>query len=333
MPPFLQAELAALKLQLAQAQVQCPAGNLSTFTSPCKTLFLILIGGCSIHFPSLQDESDVLPQVDPSRLELGPLLGRGASAKVYQASYMGELVAAKLFSEAGPALDLDVLRREVRLIARLRHGSIISLRGMCLDPRSKDARGAPLGVCLVTQLARHGSIHSVLTNPDLKMLFRPWKQRLSFLADAACGMYYLHSQGPPVLHRDIKPGNVLVTEQLHALIADFGISCPLSEGAASGEGTANYMAPELFDGEEPSCATDVFAFGMLAWFVATAAEPGPCCEPWAGKSSMQIQDMLTNELRPKWPQEMEVDMSLQRFIQVGSVHAQSIFAQSGASPS
>jgi serine/threonine protein kinase len=267
------------------------------------------------------EQDDGLPQVDPSRLELGPLLGRGASAKVYQAKYMGESVAAKLFSEAGqaPGLDLSVLRREVRLIARLRHGSIISLRGMCLDPRSKDARGTPLGVCLVTQLAKHGSIHSVLNNPALKMLFRPWKQRLLFLADAASGMYYLHSQGPPVLHRDIKPGNVLVTEQLHALIADFGISCPLSEGAASGEGTVNYMAPELFDGEEPSCATDVFAFGMLAWFVGTAADsPGPCCEPWAGKSNMQIQDMLANELRPKWPQEMEVDMSLQRFIQVGT---------------
>lgn len=94
----------------------------------------------------------------------------------------------------------------------------------------------------------------------------------------ACGLSYLHSQTPPICHADIKPENVLVNDRLEAALSDFGLSLVLEGlGVPSGltttervKGTLNYMAAELFEGEKPSCASDVYAFGGLILTVSKA---------------------------------------------------------------
>jgi serine/threonine protein kinase len=257
-------------------------------------------------------------QIDSSKLELGALIGTGAFSKVHEAVYMGEPVAVKQFVDTN-LTNPDILLREAKLSSELRHGFIVSLRGVCLDPSAVDARGSPVGMCLVMTLAKHGSILKALGKPDVRVLFRSWHRCLMFLAEAASGMYYLHSRNPPIIHRDIKPANVLLTASLQPLIADFGLACRLGELAGLGEGTQNYLAPELFDGQEPSCASDVYAFGLLMQFVAISSESsGPCLEPWAGKNNVQIQERVERGLRPEWPSALQEDSSMTRFLKVSS---------------
>ena len=225
---------------------------------------------------------------------------------------MGESVAVKQLDNANP----ENLKREARMSSQLRHGFIVPLRGISLDPSAVDARGLPVGMCLVMPLAKHGSILKALAKPDVRAHFGSWHQRCKFLAEVASGLYYLHSQTPPILHRDIKPGNVLVTESLQPLLADFGLACRLGEETDLGEGTQNYMAPELFDGEGPSCASDVYSFGLLMQFLANYSEVSPCLEPWAEKTIVQIQELVGKEHRPAWQKVIEDDSSLRRFVQV-----------------
>ncbi len=132
-----------------------------------------------------------------------------------------------------------------------------------------------------------------------------------FLAKIASGLHYLHSK--KIIHRDLKAGNVLVTELFEPLIADFGLSCNLGDDRAQGEGTLAYSAPELFDGEDHSPASDIYAFAMVVWFVATASEPNrECEEPWADKTNRGLQaDVLDGE-RPLWPKQI-MGEELERF--------------------
>eukprot|EP00291_Cryptomonas_curvata_P014810 CAMPEP_0172154182 /NCGR_PEP_ID=MMETSP1050-20130122/1887_1 /TAXON_ID=233186 /ORGANISM="Cryptomonas curvata, Strain CCAP979/52" /LENGTH=467 /DNA_ID=CAMNT_0012822859 /DNA_START=201 /DNA_END=1600 /DNA_ORIENTATION=+ len=131
------------------------------------------------------------------------------------------------------------------------------------------------------------------------------------MAKTASGLHYLNSR--KIIHRDMKAGNVLVTEQFEPVIADFGLSCNSSDDRAQGEGTLAYWAPELFDGDDYSPASDIYAFAMVMWFVATASEPERVCEePWAHKSIRQLQtDVLEGE-RPIWPKEIKGE-ELDRF--------------------
>jgi serine/threonine protein kinase len=266
-----------------------------------------------------QDNADIQLashlHIDPTKLELRSIIARGAFSFVWEAEYFGESVAVKQLVNTSHE-DPKTLLSEVALCSQLRQDFIMSIRGVCLDQSALDARGSSLGICLVMQLAGHGSILAALDKPAVKAQFESWNMRLTFLSEVATGMHYLHSRVPPILHRDIKPGNVLVTHDLHPLIADFGLACRLGEDdARSGEGTQNYMAPELFFGERPSCSSDVYSFGLLMWFVATCSE-APCSEPWAGKTRVQIQDLVEKGFRPLWPEVLVADSSLWRFQQV-----------------
>ena len=101
------------------------------------------------------------------------------------------------------------------------------------------------------------------------------RSRLSFLllrlADAVA---YAHSRH--VIHRDLKPGNILVTPQDEVKILDFGIAARLDRGdgdKVSISGTPFYMAPEQIQGEPPTPATDIYAFGATAFHLATGRPP------------------------------------------------------------
>ena len=92
---------------------------------------------------------------------------------------------------------LDDMMGEIRMMSRLHHPSIVQFLACCFDPY----------VCLVLELAVHGSLRDLLRRSRDALAFR-WNLHASMLLGVARGLNYLHSFRPPIIHRDIKPANV-----------------------------------------------------------------------------------------------------------------------------
>ena len=84
------------------------------------------------------------------------------------------------------------------------HPNIVTVLGACADPRAADARGAPLGVGIMLELAS-GSLHELLRRDGATL---PWLTRAALLLDTARGMEALSTHSPPIIHRDLKSFNV-----------------------------------------------------------------------------------------------------------------------------
>jgi len=90
-------------------------------------------------------------------------------------------------------------------------------------------------------------------------------------SDVTRALAYLHTRSPPVIHRDIKPGNLLIDRAWKVKLADFGLA--FSERAKQGAGTPQYMAPELLNGDEFGHKVDVYALGMVLYEILTRTVP------------------------------------------------------------
>jgi hypothetical protein len=147
-----------------------------------------------------------------------------------------------------------VMARETTIQSMVNHRAVVPLRAMSIDWEG----GAPL---LYLDCFRNGSLHDYTKSqpaltPTQKMIIIVW---------VACGMQYLHSLN--VQHRDLKPMNVVLDDQLRPLRTDFGESKDVSPSdPASGTmnlGTCGYCEPEQTEGAHYSAAVDVFAFTVL----------------------------------------------------------------------
>jgi serine/threonine protein kinase len=223
------------------------------------------------------------------------------------AKYFGQDVAVKQFKD-----DKAVsLRAEAVTLFSLRHDHIVGFKGVCTNPVARDSAGNSVGLALVMQFAQHGSLVDLMRHEKMRNELRPPRKWLRLLSQAAYGVFYLHSKS--ILHRDIKAGNVLVTDDLRPLVADFGLACG-ADSRVGQEGTHNYMAPELLDGQSATYETDMYAFAMVMWFVVcgTAAE-GHSSEPWEGELSQDVIDMVLEEKRPLIPKSILERRALGRF--------------------
>lgn len=126
---------------------------------------------------------------------------------------------------------------------------------------------------LVLPYCKQGSAEKLVGKiPDNDEL---WK----YIGDVSSGLAYLHALEPPIIHQDIKPGNVLIDENNNYSITDFGISAKSGshEDDFEGEersGTLAYMAPERYhEGVEPSTASDMWAFGAMLYEMITGNVP------------------------------------------------------------
>ncbi|XP_036963741.1 receptor-interacting serine/threonine-protein kinase 3-like isoform X2 [Acanthopagrus latus] len=131
---------------------------------------------------------------------------------------------------------------------------------------------------IVMEYMRWGSVESlqeVLSGPP------PWPLAFRLAHQVAAGMNFLHAE--KLVHQDLKPSNVLLSESLDARLADFGLSRVSTSAVASsrektGEagGTYKYMPPEAFNASyQPVRAFDIYSYGILLWSIVTGKEPYP----------------------------------------------------------
>ena len=119
---------------------------------------------------------------------------------------------------------------------------------------------------------------------------------MSILFDVSCGLTYLHTHIPPVIHRDLSPNNVMLTSKLVAKIGDLGVAKVIDVGRRGTKSTLtmapgcqDFMPPEaLVPNPVYSFPVDVFSFGGIALFVFS--------EEWPSPSAPKLRDPQTNKL-------------------------------------
>jgi serine/threonine protein kinase len=148
-------------------------------------------------------------------------------------------------------------------------------------------------MCIVTEYMPRGSLRDVLNNTD-KI---DWDLTVKMATDAAIGMNYLHTFDPPIIHRDLKSHNLLVDDNFHVKVTDFGLAKFHSDDISMTFcGTLPWTAPEVFNGRGYTTKADVFSFGIVLWELWTHKEP------YQGLSKPEIILGVAKEgLRPPLP--------------------------------
>ena len=210
--------------------------------------------------------------------------GRGSYAVVLRLQYRGLKCAGKqlypVLYEQGVGDTVRRFEEECRLLAQMRHPNIVQFIGVYFEEGSR----VPILVMefLPTTLARCIDTYGVL----------PEEVRYSILHDVALGLYHLHSQTPPIIHRDLSANNVLLATNMTAKISDLGVARILNltpqqmSHMTTTPGTPAYMPPEAMRANSRYDARmDEFSYGILMIHILCGKWPLPVCEaarpdPW-----------------------------------------------------
>jgi serine/threonine-protein kinase len=214
------------------------------------------------------------------RYELHERIGRGAAGAVYRAREIGQGFAREVCVKRLTFVDPDqarALREEARLLARVRHANVVSMLGVGEEPS-----GAPY---LVLELVRgvdlRGLCRAVASAPAARA-----RGTIGFLPDpvavhVACGI--LRAVGavqraiPGLVHCDVSPPNILVSNEGEVLLTDFGIALARDRARWTRpsfvKGKLGYMSPEHVRGEELDVRADLFSVGVVLYELLTRRRP------------------------------------------------------------
>ena len=205
------------------------------------------------------------------RYEIVGELGRGAMGVVYKARdpKIDRFVALKTIFLAGQEPDAEREYRErfffeAQAAGRLVHPGIVTIFDVGEEPERHDPY-------IVMEYIAGQSLSKLLSGEKKKLSFNNALRLAEELADA---LDYAHAQG--VVHRDMKPANILVTEDGHAKIADFGIAkLNLAHLTVPGQvlGTPAYMSPEQLEGNQVDGRSDLFSLGVILYSMITGYRP------------------------------------------------------------
>ncbi len=249
----------------------------------------------------MDSPSSIRNVVVGQRYRLDEMIGRGGMSSVYSArdENLGRDVALKLFAPQAP--DADELKRqeaEIQLLATLNHPSLVTLFDAGIDTRIPDEPRPFLTMELVEgQDLRTRIRHSPVPLDELAVIG-------AGIADA---LAYVHGLG--IIHRDIKPGNILLVqirpgEPVRPKLTDFGIAriADSTRLTATGTmvGTAAYLSPEQAMGSPLSPATDIYSLGLvlLECIKQTIEYPGNAVE--SAVARLHRAPEIPDDLPPEW---------------------------------
>ena len=234
-----------------------------------------------------------------NRYELLEMIGSGGMAQVYRARChrLNRLVAVKIL-RADLAHDADFRRRfhdESQAVAMLSHPNIMSVYDVS---RSGDIEYIVMelidGITLKQYMEKKGVLN--------------WRESLHFITQIMKGLSHAHSRG--IIHRDIKPHNIMVLRDGSVKVADFGIARLASSAQSTltqeALGSVHYISPEQAKGSRVDARTDIYSAGVVLYEMTTGRLP------FEGDSAVSIaiqhinsMPLAPRELNPEIPEALE----------------------------
>ena len=221
------------------------------------------------------------------RYEILELIGSGGMANVYKARChrLNRLVAIKIL-KSDLADNADFRRRfhdESQAVAQLSHANIVSVYDVSTNPdREYIVMELIDGITLKQYMERRGRM--------------AWRESLHFITQIMRGLSHAHSRG--IIHRDIKPQNIMVLRDGSVKVADFGIACLANQGQTLTQealGSVHYISPEQARGDRIDARSDIYSAGVVLYEMLTGRLP------FEGDSavSVAIQHLSSVPLAPR----------------------------------
>jgi eukaryotic-like serine/threonine-protein kinase len=276
----------------------CSTAN-PDFATSCKE--------CSTPLLSVNEsDSETIQMVDPAAITLGSdfgtryriesLLGQGGMGRVYKAydKDLDRTVAIKVVREGaiGQADSLKRFKQELVLASKISHKNILRIHDM----------GGVGGVRFISMAYIQGKDlqHIIRENPKM-----PLERVLKFAQQIAEALAAAHAEG--VVHRDLKPQNLLIGNDDQVFVCDFGLAKSFEESATGMTragaflGTPRYMSPEQVEGKPADQRADLYAFGLILYEMVTGDVP------FTGESTLQVMYQRIHE-KPKSPKLVNADL-------------------------
>ncbi len=211
-------------------------------------------------------ETDLIGKVLSNRYEIIEKIGSGGMATVYKARcrVLNRFVAVKILKEEF-ANDAEFIKRfqvEAQAAASLSHQNIVSI----FDVGNDNGRHY-----IVMELIEGKTLKEIVTEKGAI----PWKDAVKIVAQIASGLSQAHKNH--IVHRDIKPHNIIITKEGIAKVADFGIAKAVSNSTINAHGTTmgsvHYFSPEQARGGYTDEKTDIYSLGVVLYELTTGKVP------------------------------------------------------------
>ncbi|KAL4124222.1 hypothetical protein PRIC2_010059 [Phytophthora ramorum] len=226
-------------------------------------------------------------------------LSKGACGEVWLGEYQGQQVAIKrlLQIKTARADDVEAFAQEIELSASLVHPNIVAFLGVAWNSLNN--------LVMALEFFPMGDLQAYLMkNADLMS----WsKDKIHIAAGVGRALEYLHSRSPPLIHRDLKSKNILLTRMLEAKLIDFGVSRDRQEHSmTAGVGTPYWTAPEILEGKRYTEQADMYSFGVVLSELDTGKIPYHDALTSNGKKPKPFQiltDVMAGMLRPSFSED------------------------------
>ncbi len=209
------------------------------------------------------------------RYEILSVLGHGGQGKVARAlDHQHDRVVALKILEVGSEFERRGLLREARMLLSLQpHPGLPIIREDFFDGDR---------YCIVMDWVEGVSLSRVLADRGAPGL--PPPEVAEYVSQTAAALDHLHGHEPPVVHQDVKPGNLILVPDGHVVLVDFGLSVPGgTDRPGRYGGTRGYAAPELAAGTA-TAAADVYGLAATAFALLTGGPHAATCRP--GRTSL-----------------------------------------------